>query len=248
MILKDKVAIVTGGTRGIGRAIVLMLAHEGADVAFTYLKSTQEAEALVKEVEGLGRKAQVFQIDVRDFEKAKELVEKVKQEFGKLDILINNAGITKDKALMMMTRDDWQEVIDTNLGGLFNLTRSCIVTFLKQKSGDIINISSVSGIIGLARQVNYAASKAGIIGFTKSLAREVAPYNIRVNAVAPGFIETDMVSGLKEEYKTEVKKRIPLGRFGTASDVANTVKFLLDPKSAYIAGQTIIIDGGLSIL
>ncbi len=248
MILKDKVAIVTGGTRGIGRAIVLMLAREGADIAFTYLKSTQKALGLMKEVEGLGRKAEAFQMDVRDFEKAKELVEKVKQDFGKLDILVNNAGITKDKALMMMTKDDWQEVVDTNLGGLFNVTRSCIVTFLKQKSGDIVNISSVSGIIGLARQVNYAASKAGIIGFTKALAREVASYNIRVNAVAPGFIETDMVSGLKEEYKTELKKRIPLERFGTAEDVANTVKFLLDPKSAYIAGQTIIIDGGMSIL
>lgn len=248
MILKDKVAIVTGGTRGIGRAVVLMLAREGANVAFTYLKSTSNAQALIKEVEGLGRKSKAFQMDVRDFDKAKELIENVKHDFGQLDILVNNAGITKDKALMMMTKDDWQEVIDTNLGGLFNVTRSAIITFLKQKSGDIVNISSVSGIIGLARQVNYAASKAGIIGFTKALAREVAPYNIRVNAVAPGFIETDMVSGLKEEHKTELKKRIPLARFGNVEDVAGTVKFLLDPNTGYITGQTIIIDGGMSLL
>ena len=248
MIFKNKVAIVTGGTRGIGRAVVLMLAKDGANVAFTYLKSALDAETLVKEVENLGRKCKAFQMDVRDFEKAKELVEKVKQEFSGLDILVNNAGVTKDKALMMMTKEDWQEVIDTNLGGLFNVTRSAIVTFLKQKSGNIVNISSVSGIIGLARQANYAASKAGIIGFTKALARETGPYNIRVNAVAPGFIETDMVSGLKEEYKTELKKRIPLERFGNVEDVAGVVKFLLSEKSGYITGQTIVIDGGMSIL
>ncbi len=247
MLFKDKVAIVTGGTRGIGRAVVLMLAKDGANVAFTYLKSTQDAETLIKEAENLGSKCKAFQMDVRDFEKAKELIEKVKQEFSGLDVLVNNAGVTKDKALMMMTKEDWQEVIDTNLGGLFNVTRSAIVTFLKQKSGNIVNISSVSGIIGLARQANYAASKAGIIGFTKALARETGPYNIRVNAVAPGFIETDMVSGLKEEYKTELKKRIPLERFGNVEDVAGVVKFLLSEKSGYITGQTIIIYGGMSI-
>jgi len=247
MIFKNKSAIVTGGTRGIGKAIVLMLAREGANVAFTYLKSSADALVLVKETESFGVKCFALQIDVRDFDKAKELIEKAKQEFGGLDILINNAGITRDKALMMMTKEDWHEVIDTNLNGMFNLTRNAIITFLKQKSGSIVNVSSVSGIIGLARQTNYASSKAGIIGFTKALAREVAPYNIKVNAVAPGFIETDMISGLKEEFKKEIVKRIPLARFGRVNDVAETVKFLLSDKSSFVTGQTIIIDGGLSI-
>jgi len=186
MIFKGKVAIVSGGTRGIGKAIVLMLAQEGADIAFTYLKSAEEAEELIKEVESKGSKVQAYKIDVRDFDKAKEFVEKVKLEFGRLDILVNNAGITRDKALMMMAKEDWQEVLDTNLTGVFNLTRNTIVTFLKQKSGAIVNITSVSGVSGLSRQTNYSASKAGIIGFTKSLAKEVAGYGIRVNAVAPG--------------------------------------------------------------
>ncbi len=248
MLFKDKVAIVTGGARGIGRAIVLMLAKQGASVAFTYLKNTEQAEELVRDIASIGGIAKAFQTDVRDFEKAKQFIDKVKAGFGQLDILVNNAGITQDKALMLMTKDDWQDVIATNLGGMFNLTRNAIVTFLKQKRGGIVNISSISGITGMARQTNYASSKAGIIGFTKSLAREVAPYNIRVNAVAPGFIDTDMVSGLKEEYKNELKKKIPLGRFGNVDDVAGAVKFLLDEASGFITGQTIIIDGGLSIL
>ncbi|MCK9604786.1 MAG: 3-oxoacyl-[acyl-carrier-protein] reductase [Candidatus Omnitrophica bacterium] len=247
MLLKDKVAIVTGGTRGIGRAIVLELAREGANVAFTYLRSQQEAESLCGEVEKLGRRALSLQIDVRDFQKAKELVEKVKEDFGRLDILVNNAGINKDKALMLMAKEDWQDVIDTNLTGTFNVSRNAIVTFLKQKSGDIINITSVSGIAGMGRQTNYAASKAGIIGFTKSLAKEVAAYNIRVNAVAPGFIETDMLSSLKDEYKDAIVKKIPLGRFGRAEDVTGVVKFLLSDAAGFITGQTIVVDGGLFI-
>ncbi len=247
MLFKGQAAIVTGGTRGIGRAIVLMLANEGADVAFTYLKSAKVADELVKEIEGLGRKALALQIDVRDFQKSKELVEKVKLTFGRLDILVNNAGITKDKALMLMAKEDWQEVIDTNLGGTFNVTRNAIVTFLKQKSGNIVNITSVSGIAGMSRQVNYASSKAGIIGFTKSLAKEVAGLGVRVNAVAPGFVETDMVSGLKEEYKNQLTAMIPLSRFGKVSDVAGVVKFLLSEAASYITGQTIVVDGGLFI-
>lgn len=246
-MLEDRVAIVTGGTRGIGRAIVLMLAKEGCHVAFTYLKSQKEAADLKSQIEALGRKALGLQMDVRDFTQSKELVEKTIREFGKLDILVNNAGITRDKALMMMTEEDWQEVIQTNLGGLFNVTRSAIITFLKQKKGDIINITSISGIIGMSRQTNYAASKAGIIGFTRSLAKEVAPYNIRVNAVAPGFIETDMLSGLKEEYKEEIKKNIPLQRIGRAQDVAGAVKFLLSSAAGFITGQVLVVDGGLSI-
>lgn len=247
MILKDKIAIVTGGTRGIGREIVLMLASEGADVAFTYLKSSQEAEKLVSEVKGLGGRCLGVAVDARDFEKAKEFIEKVKAEMGGLDILINNAGITKDKALMLTAKEDWRDVIDTNLTGLFNMTRNAIVTFLKQKNGNIVNITSVSGIIGMARQTNYASSKAGIIGFTKSLAREVAAYNIRVNAVAPGFIDTDMTAGLKQGHKEEIEKSIPLGRLGTAEDVARVVRFLLSDSADFITGQVIIVDGGLSL-
>jgi 3-oxoacyl-[acyl-carrier protein] reductase len=247
MLFQDKAAIVTGATRGIGRAIALMLAQEGADVAFTYLKSAAEAESLVKEIEKSGRRCLSLQIDVRDFTKAKELIETVKQRFGRLDILVNNAGVIRDKALMMMTHEDWQEVIDTNLGGTFNATRAAVVTFLKQKSGDILNISSVTGLAGLPRQTNYAASKAGIIGFTRALAREVAAYNIRVNAVAPGFIETDMISGLKEEYKNALKEKIPLARFGNAGDVAGVAKFLLSKEAGFITGQTIVVDGGLFI-
>lgn len=248
MIFKDKVAIVTGGSRGIGKSIVLELAKEGANIVFTYLKSAQDAKLVEDEAKKFNVKCLGLQIDVKDFDKAKELIEKTRLEFGQLDFLINNAGITRDKALMMMSKEDWLEVVDTNLNGTFNVTRNAIVTFLKQKSGAIVNISSVSGVMGLARQTNYAASKAGIIGFTKALAKEVAPYNIRVNAVAPGFIETDMIGALKEEYKEEIKNKIPASRFGYSNEIAFAVKFLLSENSSFITGQTIIVDGGLSIL
>jgi len=244
-MLKNKVAIVTGGTRGIGKAIVLALAKEGVKVAFNYTKSDDRAKEVLKEVKELGSEALSFKFDVRDFNSAKEFTEKVKEYFGGLDILVNNAGIIKDKALMMMEKEDWQEVIDTNLTGYFNLSRSCIVGFLKQKSGDIVNIASVSGVTGTARQVNYSASKAGIIGFTKALAKEVAPYNIRVNAVAPGFIETDMLVGLKPEYKEKLKKFIPRGDFGKPEDVAAAVLFLLSDSARYITGQVLKVDGGM---
>lgn len=247
MLFKGKAAVVTGGTRGIGRAIALMLAEEGADVVFTYARSVEEARSLVEQINELGRKALGLQMDVTDFDKAKELVEKVKAELGSLDILVNNAGIIRDKALMMMSREDWLEVINTNLNGTFNVTRQAIITFLKQKSGSIVNISSVSGVAGMSRQTNYAASKAGIIGFTKSLAKEVAPYNIRVNAVAPGFIETEMLSGLKESFREELKKTIPLARLGDVKDVAAAVRFLLSDAACFITGQTIVVDGGLFI-
>lgn len=247
MLFQDKVAIVTGGSRGIGRALVLMLAKEGADVAFTYTKSAKEAEELSSEVKQLKRRSLALQMDVRDFDQAKVLVEEVKKKLGRLDILVNNAGIIRDKALMMMTKEDWQEVIDTNLNGTFNVTRNAIVTFLKQKSGAIVNITSVSGVAGMSRQTNYASSKAGIIGFTKSLAKEVAPYNIRVNAVAPGFIETDMLSSLKDEYKERLKQTIPLARLGKVEDVTGAVQFLLSDAANFITGQTIIVDGGLFI-
>jgi len=195
----------------------------------------------------LGRRVLPIQLDVRDFEGAKTLIDTVKNELGQLDILINNAGITKDKSLMMMSQEDWSAVIDTNLTGVFNTTRASIITFLKQKTGNIVNISSVSGIHPLAGQVNYAAAKAGVIGFTKSLAKEVAPYNIRVNAVAPGFISTEMTAALGEKARDKFLKMIPLQRFGTPDEVAKVVLFLLSDLSQYITGQTIQLDGGLGI-
>ncbi len=240
-------AIVTGGTRGIGRAIVRAVCDAGADCAFTYARNRAAADALGEEIHRIGRRALPVRIDVRDFEGAKTLVEEVKKEFGRLDILINNAGITRDKSLMMMNSEDWSEVIDTNLTGVFNTTRACIITFLKQKSGNIVNISSVSGIHPLPGQTNYAAAKAGVIGFTKSLAREVAPYNIRVNAVAPGFIDTEMTAELGEKTRDKFIKMIPLQRFGTPEEVAKAVLFLLSEESQYITGQVLQLDGGLGI-
>lgn len=247
MILKDKKAIVTGASRGIGRAIALELAKEGADISFNYLKNKEKAEELVNEIKSLGRKAFAYQVDIRDFQAVKEWIEKTKDALGTIDILVNNAGITKDKALMLMDISQWKDVIDTNLTGVFNASRACIVTFLKQKSGSIVNISSVSGVIGLARQTNYASSKAGIIGFTKSLAREVAQYNIRVNTVVPGFIQTDILDTLNEDIKSKLLKEIPLNRLGKPLEVAKSVVFLLSDNAKYITGQSIQIDGGLAI-
>ena len=245
MEFKDKVAIVTGASRGIGRAIALELAKEGAKVAFTYQKSDEQAKSLLKELEDMGNGGLSFKGDVRNLSLAKEFVDQVRSFFGSLDILVNNAGITRDKALMNMEKEDWQDVIDTNLNGYFNMARSCIVTFLKQKSGNIVNISSISGISGIARQTNYSAAKAGIIGLTKALAKEVAPYNIRVNCVAPGFIETDMTNAMKDDVKEKSRNNIPFGRFGKPEEVAKAVSFLLSERSGYITGQVIKVDGGL---
>lgn len=245
--LLDKVAIVTGGTRGIGHAIVLAVCEAGADCAFTYSSSHAAAEALAGEIRRIGRRPLPVQLDVRDYEGAKTLVERVKLEFGRIDFLVNNAGITRDKSLMMMSKEDWSEVIDTDLTGVFNTTRACIITFLKQKSGNIVNISSVSGIHPLPGQVNYAAAKAGVIGFTKSLAKEVAPYNIRVNAVAPGFVDTEMTSAFNGKTRGKFLSMIPLKRFGTVDEVAKAVLFLLRDESRYITGQALLLDGGLGI-
>jgi 3-oxoacyl-[acyl-carrier protein] reductase len=246
-VFLNKVAVVTGGTKGIGRSVVLALCREGADCAFTYAKDSRMAGSLAQEVKDLGRRAAPFQLDVRDFEGTKLFIEEVKKTFGRLDILVNNAGITRDKSLMMMNKEDWADVIDTDLTGVFNTTRACIITFLKQKSGNIVNVSSVSGIHPLPGQVNYAAAKAGVIGFTKSLAKEVAPYNVRVNAVAPGFIDTDMTAGFSEKFREKAMKMIPLDRFGTPDEVAQAVVFLLSDRSRYITGEVLQIDGGLGI-
>lgn len=245
--LKNKVAIVTGGSRGIGRAIVLMLAKEGCHVAFSYNKSKDQASAVEKEVQQLGVKCAAKGVDVRDYAAVKKWIDEVKEEFGQIDILINNAGIIIDKALMMMSEQDWNDVIETNLNGMFHAARSCIVTFLKQKSGNIVNISSVSGLMGLPRQTNYSAAKGGMNAFTKALAKETAAYGVRVNAVAPGFIETDILAGFNEAQREQILKTIPLGRMGQVEDVANCVKFLLSEQAAYMTGQIIQVDGGLAI-
>jgi len=198
-------------------------------------------------VRSAGREAISLQLDARDFEGAKSFVESVKNKFGKLDILVNNAGITKDKSLMMMSLQDWSDVIDTNLNGVFNITRASIISFLKQKSGTIVNISSVSGVHPLPGQVNYAAAKAGVIGFTKALAKEVAPYNVRVNAVAPGFIDTEMTREFSAKMRERYLNMVPLQRFGTPDEVAWAVLFLLGDESQYITGQVLQIDGGLGM-
>jgi len=246
MPLKNKTVIISGATRGIGRAVAIELAKVGSNISFNFLKSIKDAEDLEKEIRNFGINVKSFQVDIRDYEAVKLWVDETREIFGSIDILVNNAGIIKDKALALMEPIDWHEVINTNLDGTFNLTRAAIITFIKQKSGVIVNITSVSGIMGMSRQTNYAASKAGIIGFTKSLAKEVASYNIRVNAVAPGFIETDMLRDLREDYKSQIIKQIPLGRLGRPEEVAKVVKFLVSDEANYITGQTIVIDGGIS--
>lgn len=244
--LKDKTVIISGASRGIGRAVAIELARAGANISFNFRSSEAEAKELEKEIQGLGVKVKGVQVDIRDYDSVKSWVDDTVVSFGRVDIIVNNAGITKDGALALMSPDNWKEVINTNLDGTFNLTKAAILIFMKQKSGNVVNITSVSGIMGMARQTNYAASKAGIIGFSKSLAKEVAAYNIRVNAVAPGFVETDILKDLKEDYMEEILKKIPLGRLGEPVEVAKAVKFLVSDDSKYITGQTIIIDGGLS--
>jgi len=246
-MLKGKVAIVTGGSRGIGKAIVREFVKEGAKIAFNFVKSEEKALDLKKEIEEKGGEAMTFRQDVKDYSAIKVMVEGVRSHYGRLDIIVNNAGILRDKALMLMEEQDWEDVIATNLSGAFNLIRAAIVTFMKQKSGNIINLTSVAGLKGMPRQVNYSASKAGIIGLTKSLAKEVGPYSVRVNAIAPGYIDTDMIQGIKEEYRKELLKRIPLSRFGKAEEVAKVAAFLASDKARYITGQVLTIDGGLAM-
>ncbi len=241
----SKVAVITGATRGIGKQIALVLANQGYDVAINYRGEDNDLVSVKKEVEEMGRKIYLRECDVSDYESCEEFIKDVIAEFGNIDVLVNNAGITKDGLFLRMKKEDFESVIDVNLIGTFNMTRNVIPYMIKAKKGRIVSIASVVGISGNAGQTNYSASKAGIIGFTKSLAKEVASRNITVNAVAPGFIKTPMTDVLKDEVKEEMLKLIPLKRFGNPEDVANVVKFLVSEDSSYITGQVLHIDGGM---
>ncbi|SIT93686.1 3-oxoacyl-[acyl-carrier-protein] reductase [Pontibacter indicus] len=243
--LEGKVALVTGASKGIGRAIAEKLVVMGAQVAFTYLSSVEKGQALEQELTANGGKAKGFRSDASDMAQAEKLIEDVVAEFGKIDILVNNAGITRDGLLMRMTEEQWDAVINTNLKSVFALTKGATKHMMRAKSGSIINITSVVGIKGNAGQANYSASKAGIIGFTKSVALELGSRNIRCNAVAPGFIETEMTGELDQKVVDEWRKAIPLKRGGTPEDVANAVAFLASDQSAYISGQVLQVDGGM---
>lgn len=246
-MLSNKVALVTGASRGIGREIALTLAGYGADVIVNYNGSREKAEAVAEEIRSLGRKAMAVQCNVADFDACGEMITKAMEEFGHIDILVNNAGITKDNLVMKMTAEDFNMVLDTNLSASFYTIKHLYRPFLKQRSGRIINLSSVSGVLGNAGQANYAASKAGVIGLTKSLARELASRNITVNAVAPGFIDTDMTGAMTDAAKGATLAQIPLKRVGQPKDIAETVAFLASDKAAYITGQVISVDGGMAI-
>jgi|TARA_X000001036_G_scaffold428078_1_gene457442 3-oxoacyl-[acyl-carrier protein] reductase len=244
-LLESKVAIVTGGSRGIGKAICQSFAENGCDVAFTYNNSKESAENLATELNKLGVKAKAYKSDASSFDDSSKLVDDVISDFGKIDVLVNNAGIKKDNLLMRMDKEDFDSVVNTNLSSVFNLTKSSIRTFLKQRSGSIINISSVVGVKGNAGQSNYSASKAGIIGFSKSVALELGSRNIRSNVIAPGFIETDMTDSLSEDVINSWKESIPLKRGGNPSDVGNACVFLASDLSSYITGQVLHVDGGM---
>ncbi|MEP6789555.1 MAG: 3-oxoacyl-[acyl-carrier-protein] reductase [Acidobacteriota bacterium] len=241
-------AIVTGGTRGIGKAIALELARRGANVAFNYSKSADEAEKLKGEIEALGVKAFAAQCDVANTEAAAEFVGQVKEAFGTVDLLINNAGITRDQLILRMKEEDWDSVIDTNLKGAWNFSKAAVRPMMRNENGgSILNISSISGVVGMLGQSNYSASKAGMIGLTKSLAKEVASRKITVNALALGLIATDMASEMNDEYREKILAQIPLGRLGNVSEVADIACFMLSASAAYITGQVIQADGGLAM-
>lgn len=244
-MLKGKCAIVTGASRGIGKAIALKLASLGANIVINYRSSEKEALEVENEIKEMGVQAVCIKADISKLDEVENLIKSAKEKFGSIDIIVNNAGITKDNLILRMKEKDFDDVIDVNLKGVFNCLKSITPIMVKQKKGKIINISSVVGISGNTGQVNYAASKAGIIGMTKSLAKEIGSRGINVNAVAPGFIDTEMTESLGDKIKEEAKKNIPLKRFGTVEDVANIVAFLASDESDYITGQVIHVDGGM---
>lgn len=239
-MLSNKVAVVSGATRGIGKAIALELASHGADIAFNYVNSMEHAETLCGEIEAMGRKCKSYQTDITDYEAIKMMTNDVEDRFGPIDIIINNAGVNADSALVTMPIENWHKVINTNLTGTFNLTKAVIMSMMKRRAGIIINVTSIAGVYGNPRQTNYSASKAGIIGFTKALAKEVGGYGIRVNAIAPGFIETDMTTGLEDKLKN-----VLVGRKGTPEEIAKLICYLCSEDSGYIVGEVINISGGL---
>lgn len=247
MILSGKVAVVTGASRGIGREIARAMAREGATVVINYCGSEAKAKELTEEIKGSGGTAEAVQCDVSDFEKAGEFLDGVMKKYGKLDILVNNAGITRDGLLMKMSEADFDAVINTNLKGAFNCMQHVSRQMIRQKGGRIINLASVIGLIGNAGQVNYAASKAGVIGMTKAAAREMASRGITVNAIAPGFIMTEMTDVLSDTVKEEMKKQIPMKEFGETKDIAEMAVYLASDKARYITGQVISIDGGMAM-
>ena len=245
MQLKDQVAVVTGGTKGIGRAICLLFAEEGAKVVANFSKDVDAAEALKKEAKTRGLNIGLYKADVTQFYQVKEMIEEAFAEYGKIDIFVNNVGLVRDNFLMLMSDDDWNSLLHTNLTSLFNCCRTVIRKMIPQRKGKIINISSISGILGTSGQTNYAATKGGVISFTKALARELGPFNIHVNAVAPGLIESDVVSKMPKEKVEGITKSSSLGRIGKPEEVAQVVLFLASEQSNYITGQTIIVDGGI---
>ena len=245
MLLENKTALITGASRGIGEAIAIKFAEAGANVAFTYLSSEEKAIALENKLNALGIKAKGYKSNAGIYADAEKLIADVLTDFGALDVVVNNAGITKDNLMLRMSEEDWDAVIDINLKSVFNITKFAIKPMMKARKGSIINISSIVGLIGQGGQANYSASKAGILGFTKSIAKELGSRNIRCNAIAPGFIETDMTGKLSEELKQTYFKSIPLGRFGQGSEVADVAVFLASDMSSYVTGQTISVCGAL---
>ncbi len=245
--LVGKTSLVTGGSRGIGRSIALKLAELGSDVAITYARSADAANEVVAEIEKLGRKAKAFQADAVNYIQAEEVINTIVTEWGKIDVVVNNAGITKDNLILRMSEEQWDDVITTNLKSIFNYSKAAAKPMMRNRGGSIINISSVVGISGNAGQSNYAASKAGIIGFTKSYAKELASRNIRANVIAPGYILTDMTDTLNEKVLEGIKAETPLGRAGNADEVADAVAFLASDMSTYITGETIRVDGGMAM-
>ena len=245
MKLKENVAIVTGGSRGIGRVISLAFAKEGANVVIIHLEREEEAKEVINEIKAMGRRSMAFQVDVRDFEKINKTVKEVIDTFGRIDILVNNAGITRDVTLKKMSKEVWSEVIDVNLNGVFNCTKAVINHMRERRTGRVINISSIMGFTGNIGQTNYAAAKSGIIGFTKALAKEVARVGIAVNAIAPGFINTDMMKTIPENIKKQLLEQIPMGRFGEPYEVAKVAVFLASEDASFITGTVIHVNGGL---